>query len=120
MRLLPVVAAALLAAGCLSSSPTTSLVRQDDSEPPPAPAPQDQLREIAEWARADDSPMAVEALEKAEASLRVASRTDAQRKSVSRAWTHAQAASKPGLDPAEKKRLWTLCANELTHGPSGG
>jgi hypothetical protein len=109
------VAAVLLAAGCMS---TTGVVQYGDL--PPEPTPGEQLQEILDWATADGSVDALEAKKQAQAVLRRPSDSEAYGEKISRAWTHAQAASQSGLEAQEKRRLWTLCSNELTHGPSGG
>lgn len=113
MRLLLVVAL-LLGAGCLRPSGVVS-----QSKTPEEPPAANQLREILDWAAADASPMAIEAHKKAEVCLQRAPDGDDDRESISRAWKHAQAASRPGLDAHEKERLWIACFSELTHGTDG-
>lgn len=109
-----VLAAVLLGAGCLS---TSGVVQYGDL--PDGPTPEEQLREILDWADADGSPAALEARQQADTGLRRTTDADADRERISRAWTHARAAARPDLEPQEKERLWRLCANELTHGADG-
>ena len=105
------LAVVLLVAGCLSSGGVVQ-----SGKLPEEPTPEEQLREVLDWAAADGSPMALEAKEQAGESLRRTTDSEANRKKISRAWTHAQAATRPGLESQEKDRLWRLCVNELTHG----
>ena len=114
MRAQLLVVAVLLGAGCLS---TGGVVQY--GELPPEPTAEEQLREILDWAAVDGSPTAREAKQQAGANLRRTKESDAYRESVSRAWTHAQAATRPGLEAQEKERLWAACISELTHGPDG-
>lgn len=108
---------AAVLAGCGSTTTGAGWVRFGNR--PDEPTPQERLREIVDWAEADGSPAAREAGQQAETGLRRAASTDADRETISRAWSHAQAAARPGLEPQEKERLWRLCANELTHGADG-
>jgi hypothetical protein len=114
MRAQRLVVALLLGTGCLS---TGGVVQH--GELPPGPTAEEQLREILDWAAADGSPTAIEVRKNAETRLRRATKSDADREKISRAWTHAQAATRPGLDAQEKERLWAACISELTHGPDG-
>jgi len=114
MRAQLLVVAALLGAGCLS---TGGVVQY--GELPPEPAAEEQLREILDWATADGSPTALKAKQQAGANLRRTTESDADRERISRAWTHAQSATRVGLEAQEKERLWAACISELTHGPDG-
>jgi len=107
------VAVALLAAGCLVPS---GVVYED---PPPGPTPAELLQEILDWAAADGSATALDAKQAAQAVLHRPSDSEAYKDKISRAWTQAQAATKPGLQTGKKKRLWAACISELTHGPDG-
>jgi len=114
MRAQPLVVALLLGAGCLG---TSGVVQH--GELPPEPTAAEQLREILDWAAADGSPTAIEVSRNAETRLGRATKSDADRERISRAWAHAQAATRPGLEAQEKERLWAACISELTHGPDG-
>ena len=63
---------------------------------------------------------ALEAKKQAQMVLRRPNDSEEYKESVSRAWTHAQSASRPNLEANKRERLWTACISELTHGPSGG
>lgn len=113
------IAAVFLAAGCGMS---TGVVQYGDLPEDSArtATPAEQLQEILDWATADGSVTALEAKKQAQMVLRRPNDSEEYKETVSRAWTHAQAASRPDVDAREKEKLWVKCVNELTHGPSGG
>lgn len=111
------IAAVLWAAGCGMS---TGVVQYGDLPEESTATAAEQLQEILDWATADGSVTALEAKKQAQMVLRRPNDSEEYKETVSRAWTHAQAASRPDVETREKEKLWTACVSELTHGPSGG